>query len=65
MIIRMILMLIVEIQLWRWRPPAKDRQWDGVTIAARMQELAEPSGICVIGRIPEEVRHRELSAKSC
>jgi class 3 adenylate cyclase len=29
---------------------------EGVNVAARLQELADPGGICVSGRVQEEVR---------
>ncbi len=39
-----------------------DIQGDGVNVAARLENLAEPGGICVSGKVFEEVRDRtELS----
>ncbi len=36
----------------------EDIHGDGVNVAARLQALAEPGGICVSGKVCEETRHR-------
>ena len=36
----------------------EDIHGDGVNVAARLQALAEPGGICVSGKVFEETRHR-------
>ncbi len=35
--------------------PNYARAHDGVNVAARLQELAEPGGICISGKVYEEV----------
>ena len=37
---------------------ADDIFGDGVNIAARMQEIADPGGVCISGKVYEEVRNR-------
>jgi class 3 adenylate cyclase len=41
-----------------------DRHGEGVNIAARLQQLADPGGICVSGKVANEVEKSWRSASS-
>jgi adenylate cyclase len=43
---------------WRSLPALSDIHGDGVNVAARLEGLAKPGGICVSGNVYEEVRDR-------
>src|SRR4029434_1690279 len=39
-----------------------DRYGEGVNVAARLQQLADPGGICVSGKVSKEVAHKRATA---